>query len=68
MTTDGITIMKNAAFPGSPQAHFSGRKFEPLEARIRAIAAETGMSLTDLSREALRCYVIQYDKPLEPKA
>lgn len=68
MSRSGIAFMKHAVFPGSPMVHLAGRKIEAVESRICEIAAENGMTITDVMREALKCFVICYDKPLGPKA
>ena len=40
---------------------------ETIEQRIREIADENAMTLSEIVREALRCYVILHDEALGPK-
>ena len=40
---------------------------DALEARVREIADENAMTFSQIVYQALKCFVICYDKPLEPK-
>ena len=60
-----IQVSGIEVFYGTQRA--SPRLGHQLEQRIRAIAQENAWTFSETVAEALRCYVIFYDKPLEPK-